>query len=118
MIMHRNSGAVNSGYPLDWGGRVMATPAQVATADRLIAEGLARPLERRVRDPRGKVYLQLARIDPDRRWTTAGRWYLAPDGAVVGHGYTLAEAHGQGRLARMRRLNEALRPMPAAQTAG
>lgn len=75
-------------YPHDWRGRVLATPQQVATAERLIREGKAAPIE--IRDyPRARVYLQLRRLVDGR---PQGRWYLAWDGRILGWGYTLREA--------------------------
>ncbi len=88
--------------PHDWRGRVLATPQQVATAERLIREGRAAPIE--IRDyPRARVYLQLKRlVDGQRR----GKFYIAPDGRVIGHGYTLTEARRHGRSFGARRKAE------------
>jgi hypothetical protein len=82
--------------PHDWRGRVLATAAQVATAERLIRDGKAEPIT--IRDyPKARVYLQLRRlVDGQRR----GEVYIAPDGRVLGYGYTLTEARRNGRSRR------------------
>lgn len=94
-----------------WAAQKWATAAQVETGVRLIAEGVAWPIEPRDYPKRRHLNMQMHRIDPEQAWATAGLWFIRPDGKVIGWGYTLAEALGRRRIeAGRRKSGRATRP--------
>jgi hypothetical protein len=80
-------------YPRNWAGQLMATDAQVATADRLIELGLAQAIPPRDYCSRAGKHLQLKRM---LGWRSEGKIYVDRDGEVVGWGWTLVEARRNG----------------------